>query len=272
MLDDDLSGACGVWVPRVGRGECSALDVSPFSLDVVAATTGGQLALLSLAQPGAQLALLHDSGGDASFAGARWASRSEVVTVGSAAGLSLWDVRAARAPAHAGAPALRCAAGAGGAPACRQRCVAVLAAAPQYVAAGSAEADAGVTLWDLRQPGAPVACTAPAAGQAAPPADGPVWAVAFDTFTPRRDAAAAAAGARRVLAATQGGRLLAAAPPGGATRGETLYDGSAAAAGVTHFAAEPSAGAELVALTQAECLLHWDRARAEEAEEDALMS
>ena len=45
--------ALRVWATP-GRGECAALDVAPYSLDVAAATSGGQLALLSLQQPGSQ--------------------------------------------------------------------------------------------------------------------------------------------------------------------------------------------------------------------------
>jgi hypothetical protein len=53
VLDDDGSGACRAWATP-GRGECAGLDVSP-ALDVAACTSGGQLALLSLAQPGSQV-------------------------------------------------------------------------------------------------------------------------------------------------------------------------------------------------------------------------
>jgi hypothetical protein len=53
VVGDSGSGACVPWV-RPGRGEVSSLDVAPFSHEVVAATTAGQLALLSLAQPGDQ--------------------------------------------------------------------------------------------------------------------------------------------------------------------------------------------------------------------------
>ncbi len=98
-------------------------------------------------------------------------------------------------------------------------------------------------------------------GAAALPGGGPVWSVCFDrggAFTPR---GAGDAGVPRVLAATQGG-LLAACAPGPGAAGELLLPGEAAA--VAHLALDPSAGAELVALTHAEALLHWDRTREED--------
>ena len=102
-----------------------------------------------------QVTLLYDGQGDASFAGVRWASREALLTVGAAPGLALWDRRAdcsagpvARARGGENGNA-ESGSGSGRVP--RQRCVDVLPSAPHHVATGSAEADGGVTRWDLRQ-------------------------------------------------------------------------------------------------------------------------
>ena len=117
---------------------------------------------------------------------------------------------------------------------------------------------------------APLECSASREGGPLP-GGGPVWAVAFDrerAFAPRSPAAAtsAAAGAPpAVLAATQGG-ALAACTPGGEAGARLLLPPGFGAAGVTHLALEPSLGAELAAVTQAEELLLWDAAAAENDE------
>ena len=90
-----------------------------------------------------------------------------------------------------------------------------------------------------------------------------MWAVAFDAkraFAPRA-AATAAADVKPpvVLAATQGGALAAVAP-GGEGGARLLLPPSFDAAGIVHAALEPSLGAELAAVTQAEHLLLWDAA------------
>lgn len=117
-----------------------------------------------------------------------------------------------------------------------------------------------------------MACEAERGGGALP-GGGPVWAVAFDrerAFAPRGAAtsSAAALAPPAVLAATQGGALAACAPGGGAGA-RMLLRPSFDAAGITHLAVEPSLGAELAAVTQAEHLLLWDTAA--EVEHDELM-
>ena len=116
---------------------------------------------------------------------------------------------------------------------------------------------------------APLECEAERGGGALP-GGGPVWAVAFDrerAFAPRAGggapASAAAVAPPAVLAATPGG-VLAACAPGGAGGARLLLPPGLGAAGVTHLALEPSLGAELAAVTQAEELLLWDTAAEDE--------
>lgn len=249
VLDDDGSGACPAWL-QMGAlaGEVSSLDSETATHEVLVATTGGTLACVALTSGGGgkeALSVLHESRFSA-FAAARWAARGTALTVGAAPGLTVWDARAR--PSDAGT------ARAGGAGSrSRYGCLAVDPAQPSLVAAGDADA-ASVCLWDLRKGATPLAVLS----LAVPPAGGPTWCVAFDQGA----CFSAAPSPGSVLACTASGMLFSAAP----NAPPRLLASEAAA--VSHLALEPSAFAQLVAVTDAECLLLWDATRGEEEQDN----
>jgi hypothetical protein len=141
---------------------------------------------------------------------------------------------------------------------------------PNVCATGSS--DGTVALWDLRYEAAPLAFALPAAGEDLHGPGGAVWEVRFDRCQDvARDAARGGPGPMRVLFCTEGGALGACEvdrfpPPGAAHAGKV---GAAAAvaprefpagvAAVTSLDQDPVNGADMVVVTEQECLTYLRR-------------
>jgi hypothetical protein len=283
VLDDDGTGAAPVVLSlQALDGGVTSLDVGPGgggnALQLLIATRNGLLATAQLgaaSSPATLATVMHPSGaaggGCSSFASARFVGRTVAATVGSVPGCACYDVRGS--PTYA--PAFTCHGSQPG----RDRfgCLAVEGTAGAYgalIAAGSTDSEFAC-VWDIRAPAAPLWTWRQESDVSARGArvtavgfdisscfsssgdDGAAYqpAAALGSSTVRGQVGPSAARSSGLLIGTSQGRMCSALSTAGASPSTLLARECSA---IAHCAVEPSAGQQLAAVTDGECLLLWD--------------
>ncbi|KAF8071084.1 NUP43 [Scenedesmus sp. PABB004] len=255
--DDGEGGGYLHELPALHDCPAASLDINAVRQSLLSVAGDGSICVVpldALAQLGGDCCFRSASGWSG-FSQGRWVDSNSFATAGVLGGLQVWDVRRGPSPVsnsplawgHTGCAALDKQQGA----ARQMLCLGVHPSRPNLAATGAS--GGCVALWDLRFASAPLALAG------APGAAGDVWELRFDPCEPLMSSSVAAV--PPLLYCTSDGALAcaaAAARPGGAgggTGGLTAQVLLKDSCSVNSFDVEPSGGQDIVAVTDAECML-----------------